>query len=257
MRKIVFSKTDSCARLASSTRITANTIDARPRGPNQPRKATVGGLAPDREHCQGDGNDADERQAQERIENDSAGEVVENRYEHDGAEQNERDRTENATGLLEEERHIAPDLATQPSEDGAADEGGDEPAAAHPHGESVRERGACDRDHLQPDRIDESARDSHPDHDRGRDPREHASNDSVADLLEHEVRRRAVSDRAFVRLGDRDGDQEQRDADAVVEPTLDVETLADARRNPRIGDDRLPERSVRRGEHDREQHGLD
>jgi hypothetical protein len=42
-----------------------------------------------------------------------------------------------------------------------------------------------------------------------------------------------------------------------VEPTLDIETLADARRNPGVGNDRLPERSVRRGEHDRKQHGLD
>ena len=257
MRKIVFSKTDSCARLASSTRITANTIDARPRGPNQPRKATVGGLAPDPSIARATGTIRTSGQAQERIENDSAGEVVEHRYEHDGAEENERDRTEQAAGLLEEERHLASDLATQPSEDGAADEGGDEPAAAHPHGQSVRERGPCDRDDLQPDRIDEAARDSQPDHDRRREPRKHASDDSVADLLEHEVHRRAVSDRALVRLGNRDRDQEQRDADAVVEPALDIEALADARRNPGVGNDRLPERSVRRGEHDRKQHGLD
>ena len=31
----------------SSITITANTIDARPRGPNQPRKPTVGGRAPE------------------------------------------------------------------------------------------------------------------------------------------------------------------------------------------------------------------
>jgi hypothetical protein len=71
------------------------------------------------------------------------------------------------------------------------------------------------------------------------------------------VHRSAVSDRTLVRLGDRDRDQEQSDADAVVEPTLDIETLADARRDPGVGNDRLPERSVRRGEHDRKQHGLD
>ena len=103
-----------------------------------------------------------------------------------------------AAGLLEEERHLASDLATQPSEDGAADEGGDEPAAAHPHGQSVRQRGPCDRDDLQPDRIDEAARDSQPDHDRCCEPRKHASDDSVADLLEHEVHRSAVSDRTLL-----------------------------------------------------------
>ena len=69
--------------------------------------------------------------------------------------------------------------------------------------------------------------------------------------------RRAVSDRALVRLGYRDRDQEQRNADAVVEPALDIQALADARWNPRVGDDRLAERGVRRSEHDREQHGLD
>src|SRR4029453_9802645 len=89
------------------------------------------------------------------------------------------------------------------------------------------------------------------------EPRKPASNDSVANLLEHEVHRSAVSDRTLVRLGDRDRDQEQWDADAVVEPTLDIETLADARRDPGVGNDRLPKRSVRRGEHDRKQHGLD
>jgi hypothetical protein len=66
-----------------------------------------------------------------------------------------------------------------------------------------------------------------------------------------------VSDRALVCLGNRDRDQQQWDADAVVQPALDIQALTDARRNPGVGDDRLPERSVRRCEDNREQHGLD
>ena len=71
------------------------------------------------------------------------------------------------------------------------------------------------------------------------------------------MHRGAVSDRALLSLGDRDRDQQKRHADAVVEPALDVEPLTDARRNPGIGDDRLPQRSVGRSEHDRKQDGLD
>ncbi len=51
-------------------------------------------------------------------------------------------------------------------------------------------------------------------------------------------------------------DEEQRDADAVVQPGLDVEPLSDSRRNPDVGDDHLPERGVGRRQDDREQQRL-
>src|SRR3954453_1525682 len=57
-----------------------------------------------------------------------------------------------------------------------------------------------------------------------------------------------------VGLGDRDRDEEDRDAEPVVEAALDVEALSDAGRDALIGDDRLAQRGVRAGEHDRE-HG--
>ena len=120
-------------------------------------------------------------------ENDVAGEVVEHRHEHDGAEEDERDRAEQAAGLFEEEAHLAPDLAAQPTEDGASDKGGDEPAAVHPHGQPVGERGPGDRDDLKPDRVDEAARDAHPHHERGGQTRHDAPDAPVADLLEHEA----------------------------------------------------------------------
>jgi hypothetical protein len=73
-------------------------------------------------------------------------------------------------GFLEEERHLASDVATERSEDGAADERGDEPAATHPDSQSVGEGGPCDRNELQPDRIDEVSHDAQPDHDRAATP---------------------------------------------------------------------------------------
>ncbi len=54
-------------------------------------------------------------------------------------------------------------------------------------------------------------------------------------------------------VGHRDGREQQRDADAVVEPALHVESLADPPRDARLGHDRLPERGVGR----REDHGQD
>ena len=98
----------------------------------------------------------------------------------------------------------------------------------HPYGQPVGERGPGDRDDLKPDRVDEAARDAHPDHGCRCESRHHAPDTSVADLLEHELERRAVSDRARFRLGNRDRDQEQGHADAVVEPALDIEPLTDA-----------------------------
>ena len=253
----MFSSSDSFARWASSTRITAKTIDARPRGPNQPRKATVGRLAPDPSIARTDGKHANERQAEKRIQDDLGGDVVEHGHEHDGAEEDERDCPEQAACLLEQECHLASDVATEPAEDGASDERRDEPAAAHPYGQAVGERSPGNRYDLNPVLIHEAAWDAHPDHCCGRETRNHAPEGSVPDLLEHELHCRTVSDRALLRLGDRDRDQEERHADAVVQPALDVEPLTHAGRNAGIGDDRLPQCSVGRGEHDREQDGLD
>ena len=168
---------------------------------------------------------AHEGQAEKRIHDDLDGEVVEDGHEHDGAEEDERDRTEQAARLFEEEADLAPDLLAQAAEDRACDEGGDEPAAVHPHRQPVRERGPGDRDNLKPDRVDQAARVAHPDHGCRCESRDHAPDTAVADLLEQELERRAVSDRTRFRLGDRDRDQEQWHADAVVEPALDVEPL--------------------------------
>ena len=100
-------------------------------------------------------------------------------------------------------------------------------------------------------------RDPRVDDDSGRcRPGDHAAEDAVADLLQHELGGGAVADRAV--LGQRDGerDEEERDADPVVQPGLDVEALADAGGKAWRRDDRLAERRVGRREDDREEQRL-
>ena len=128
--------------------------------------------------------------------------------------------------------HLAADLATEPAEDGTADEGGDEPAAVHPHRQPVGERGRGDRYDLNP--VSSTRRRGTPTLSTAAaaSPAITPATASVADLLEHELHRRAVSDRARLRLGDRDRDEQQRHADPVVEPALDVEPLTDRVREP-------------------------
>ena len=61
-----------------------------------------------------------------------------------------------------------------------------------------------------------------------------------------------ASDCALLRLSDRERDQEERYADAVVEAALDVQALSDSRGESLQAHDGLPEGRVRRGEDDRE-----
>ena len=80
--------------------------------------------------------------------------------------------------------------------------------------------------------------------------------DAVADLLEQQRAGAAAAGDLGLDVGDRDGREQQRHADPVVEPALDVEPLADPLRHARLGDDRLPQRGVGRRQHDRQDHGL-
>ena len=65
-----------------------------------------------------------------------------------------------------------------------------------------------------------------------------------------------VPDRALLRLCDCERDHEERNADPVVQPALDVEALAHAVGEARRGDDRLAERRVGGREDDREEERL-
>ena len=81
--------------------------------------------------------------------------------------------------------------------------------------------------------------------------------EAVADLLQHEVHRAMRRQGSLVPFGECKRDEEERDADSVVEAALDVEPLSDPRRDPLVGDDRLAERRVGAREHDREHERLD
>ena len=98
--------------------------------------------------------------------------------------------------------------------------------AARPYGEGS----AGERDDLEPvfrhepPWLDEAQDES------GNGPGRHTADDAVADLFRHDARRCSATDHLLFRLRDGQRDEEQRDADAVVEPALDVQALADARR---------------------------
>ena len=84
-----------------------------------------------------------------------------------------------------------------------------------------------------------------------------AADEPPADLLGDELQSAACAERAFVRLGDGDRDEEERHAQAVVEPALHVEALSDPGRDAPVRHDCLPEGGVRAGEHDGEDERLD
>ena len=88
---------------------------------------------------------------------------------------------------------------------------------------------------------------------RRRPARDAATDDSPANRLDDEPHGVGARRLARVSLRDRDCDREQWDAEAVVQPTLDVQPLADSRRDVLVGDHGLTERSVGRGE-DHRQH---
>ena len=86
----------------------------------------------------------------------------------------------------------------------------------------------------------------------GADPGEHAE----PELLEQQRARAAPAGDLGLDVGDGDGREQQRDADPVVEPALEVEPLADRLRDALVADDGLAERRVGRREHDAEDHRL-
>ena len=106
-------------------------------------------------------------------------------------------------------------------------------------------------------RLDLRAARCDPERERSQNAGGYARYEAVADLLQHEVHGRVCRQGPVVPLRYPERDEEERDADPVVEAALDVETLPDPRRDPLVGHDRLAERCVRAGEHDRQHQRLD
>ena len=143
----------------------------------------------------------------------------------------------------------------RPPEAHARHEGGDEARPAEWVRDPVRERRAGDRDDLQPRVGDQPAAPGEHDHGGRRHAGGHATHDPVADLLQYHGERVMAAREVGVDVRCGQNDQQQRDADSVVEPALDVEPLTHAERQPGLGDHRLAQRGVRwcqqDGEHQR------
>ncbi len=172
--------------------------------------------------------------------------------EEHGSEDDERHGREDGAGLLHELRDVAAAMSSQPAEDRAADERGDEPGASDRLGQREGEERSGERNDLEPRLVDEAPA-AGVDDDRGsRRARDDAAQHAVSDLLGHELGGVAVSDRSFLRQRDGERDEEERHADPVVEATLDVEALTDSDRKATRRDDDLTERGIGRREDDRE-----
>ena len=132
----------------------------------------------------------------------------------------------------------------------------DEARAVKRDRDAVGERGAGERDHLPPPRRDHPAAARLSDDHGDQQPGGHSAERAEPELLDQQRARAATAGDLRFHVGDRDGGEQQRHADPVVEPALDIEPLANPLRHARIADDGLPESCVRRREHDREDHGL-
>ena len=138
----------------------------------------------------------------------------------------------------------------------ARDERGDEARSAERARGPVGKRRAGAGDHLPPLPRDQVSAAGVDDDGRDHEPADHAADDPVADLLEQERRGAAAFRDLRFHVGHRHSGEQQRYADSVVEPALDVEPLADPPGDARLGDDRLPECGVGRRQHDRQDQGL-
>ena len=215
-------------RCASSTAITANTIEASPRGPNQPRKPTVRRLAPLPIMAIATGS----IRTTVRLSTAYAA-ALQVRCSRPGPSRiapkiEERHAAEQAADLLVQ--------AAMPRSDSRADESrislparnaAMNPEPPRAEGDPVGERRAGDRNDLNPRFGDQSrAPAGHQDGGDGQ-PGDHAAEDPVADLLGHDLHRvlRKWCVGFDICRGQRD--QQQRYADSIVEPALDVEALPD------------------------------
>ena len=96
-------------------------------------------------------------------------------------------------------------------------------------GKAIGKDGAGGRHDLEPGGLDQPAPRTGHDGRRRDQPADHAAAESVADLFDDYSRRMCVTDAAGVGFGNGERDEEQRHANAVVEPAFDVEPLADPR----------------------------
>ena len=257
MTKIVVRMTLSCGSSPALSMITiAKTIEASPRGPNQPTKPTVGRAGACPEERDRNREQPNEGEAEDGIAGDRPGGDAERGPEQHGAEDDEGRRPEQRAELLEQVADLAADAAAKPAEHDAGDEGGDEAGAADGRRRGEGEDRARGRHHLQPGAVDEAARRGEDDDAGGEAAGGDPEQRPVPDLLDEHPDRMARARDPGLGRGDRERGDEDRHAEAVVQAALDVQRLADPCGQARERDDGLPERRVGGGEDDRQDEGL-
>ena len=141
-------------------------------------------------------------------------------------------------------------------ENHSADEGRNEARSTEPRCQPVAEGSPGGGNHLTPRARDQvSAAGMYeycPDEKAGGD----AADDSEADLLQQEGCCAAASCDVRFNVGERNGGEQEWNADPIVEPALDIQSLANPARDSRLGDDRLAKRRVRRRQDHRQDQRL-
>ena len=134
-------------------------------------------------------------------------------------------------------------------------ERGDQAAAVEHRREPIGHPGGCQRNQRRPRGRGPTALTADPQGERTERACHQPADDSEADLLEHQSHRLGLA--ATLGRGDGQRDQQQRDAEAIVQAALDVQTLSNPRRQTLIGNDGLAERGVGRRDGDGQKGGLD
>ena len=204
------------------------------------------------QHCERDRQHPYERQTEDGVEHDRPGEAVERGPQEHRAEDEQSDTVEQLAHLLGEERHLgALGRPVEEAERHAGDKRRDEPRPSEGGCDPVRESGACDRNNLEPEAVDQAALRAIGDRPSGYAAGDSAAEYAVPDLLEDECDGGGAAHLARIRLRDREHDVEQRDADAVVETAFDVQALPDPGREPRLRHYGLAECGIGRCEENR------
>ena len=100
------------------------------------------------EHRDRDREHAHYREAQDGVEDDRPSHLIQRRLEQYGAEDDERDRAQDSSSLLDQVADLALLSAPQAAEDETADEGGDEAGAAERLRDSEHKPGAGEQHDL-------------------------------------------------------------------------------------------------------------
>ena len=129
--------------------MTVKTIDARPRGPNQPMNASVGGLAFVPANASATGTHAHDREAEHAVERGLPRQVGEHRPDDRRAEDDERPGVRELAQLLERAGRRS-GAAPECAEREPADERRDEAAAAERRAKPYAAAAVADRHDLEP-----------------------------------------------------------------------------------------------------------